>query len=684
MMKGLTMSDFETVKETASLHDFAVQFLQKSRGGMWCCPACGSGAHGTRSSDGALSITRDGNHWQCFSCQAQGDIFDLAGIVWNIAEDDKRGRLEAVADWAGVQIGRASNQGARARFNDRAEKSPGRAKPAEDFTEGRRKEAAYIQSMRANIEKPEAVAYLAARGFTIEDAKAEGLGDDPERRRLVIPWRGADWYHVDRAISDNLGNKYLKPKSDQVGAQPLYNPRAAREKAFFIVEGVLDAIAVHLCGFEAVAVASSSISERNLTELSALIPSGISGGVAVLMLDNDQAGREGTDKVRAAFESAGIAYTIAEAFEGMPKDAAEWYRADKSALRAFLGKSYNRAGEIAAEAKEQAYRAAMSRFRVLDPASVATDIFTLTDFEEPTPTGIEALDDILDGGLRSGLYALGAVSSMGKTTLAVQVADYIAEHGRGVLFVTIEQSAREITSKSLSRLTRTINGGYNVVTSTEALSASRRARWGDQQTAAFLKACDYYAARIAPRLRILEGTKQPSVSDVEIVARMMAEHDGRPPVIFIDYLQLLAASSDRDTDKQAIDKNVMLLRQLARDMKTPVIVISSLNRNSYSEGVTMDSWKESGAIEYGCDVLIGLQPQGMREKLEKVGESKARRTADNELRRHKAGYERACELVILKNRNGRTPDDGIPLTFKPLSALYVEGEQQQKAGHYID
>jgi len=678
------MGDFETIKENASLHDFAEQFLVRSRGGMWCCPACGSGTHGTHTSDGALSITRDGNHWQCFSCSAQGDIFDLAGIVWDIPDHDKRGRLEAVADWAGVQIGGVSNQGARARFHGRAEKSPRRAKPAEDFAEGRRKEAAYIEAMRANIDNPEAVSYLAARGFTIEDARAEGLGYDPERRRLVIPWRGADWYHVDRAIADNLGNKYLKPKSEQVGAQPLYNPRAVREKAFFIVEGVLDAIAVHLCGFEAVAVASSSISERNLTELAALIPSGVSVGVAVIMLDNDQAGRDGTEKVRAAFESAGIAYTIAEAFEGMPKDAAEWYRADKAALRAFLGERYNRAGEIAAEAKEQAYRAAMSRFRVLDPASVAADIFTLTDFEEPTPTGITALDDILDGGLRSGLYALGAVSSMGKTTLSVQVADYIAEHGRGVLFVTIEQSAREIASKSLSRLTRTVNAvGNNVVTSTEALSASRRERWGDQQAGAFLKACEHYAARIAPRLRILEGTKQPGVSDIEIVARMMAEHDGEPPAVFIDYLQLLAASSDHDTDKQAIDKNVMMLRQLARDMKTPIWVISSLNRSSYSEGVTMDSWKESGAIEYGCDVLLGLQPQGLRDKLEKVAEGRQRRTADNELRRHKAGYERACELVILKNRNGRTPDDGIPLTFKPLSSLYVEDEREQQVGRYI-
>lgn len=675
------MGDFERVKEKASLLDFAEQYLRKS-GSMWCCPACGSGTRGTRDSDGALSITKDGRHWECFSCHAHGDVFDLAGIVWGIPEADKRGCLQAVADWAGVTIGGGSGpKGARgSRLEARASQLKGR-QVVGDFAEGRKREADYIKRAQADIGNAEAVSYLEARGFTLDDARAAGMGYDAQKRRIVLPWKGAEWYHIDRSVSDDVKPKYLKPKSETVGSQPLYNPEAMERPAYFVVEGVFDALAVQLCGYEAVAVASNAISDRNLAELAAGIASRRGEGVAVVMLDNDAAGQEGAVRVHGALAAAGIACMHADAAPNAPKDAAEWFEADRAGLRAFLEERYAQAVRMAQGLREKAYRDALSSLRVVDPADVAGDIFALSESEEPVATGVAALDDVLDGGLRTGLYALGAVSSMGKTTFAVQVADFIAESGRGVLFVTIEQSAREIVAKSLSRYMRTLNAGsWDAVSATEAVSASRREHWGDGQTAAFFKACEYYAEAVAPRLKILEGTRQPSVADIESVARMIRSHDGQAPVVFIDYLQLLAASSERDTDKKAIDKNVMSLRQLARDMKTPVLVISSLNRSSYSEGVTMDAWKESGAVEYGCDVLLGLQPRGIRETLDKARDTRVKRDAEKAMRRHKAGCERACELVVLKNRNGRTPEDGIPLLFKPLSALYVEdGHEQPQA-----
>jgi replicative DNA helicase len=60
-------------------------------------------------------------------------------------------------------------------------------------------------------------------------------------------------------------------------------------------------------------------------------------------------------------------------------------------------------------------------------------------------------------------------------------------------------------------------------------------------------------------------------------------------------------------DNQNMDKNVMGLKRLGRDCKIPIIGISSFNRASYKEDVSMSSFKESGAIEYSSDVLIGLQ-----------------------------------------------------------------------------
>lgn len=664
------MGEFETVKEAASLRGFANDHLKKSTGGLWCCPACGSGTRGTRDSDGAFSITGDDRHWECFSCRAKGDIFDLAAIVYGIAEDDRRGQLEAVAQWAGVYL----DDQAQTRVKGDAKKEPP-AEPPKDYKAAREAEAAYIRAnLTLPIEPDNVRRYLEGRGFTLEEARAEGIGYDPRKRRLIIPWKGAPWYHIDRAIDDVTKPKYLKPRRDDVGEQPLYNPAAAKEPVFFIVEGVLDAIAVSRCGYEAIALASNDISEANLTQLIEGIESSGSDSVAVIALDNDSKGREGAKKVEAALTEAGLpSWTIWDYPKDAPKDEAEWYKADSGGLAAFLDNEYLNALGLADRLKDDAYREALSALRVLDPVDVATSIYTLSDYEEPTPTGLTALDEVLGGGLRFGLYALGAASSMGKTTLAVQIADYIAEHGRGVLFVTIEQSAREIVAKSLARLTHTLNaGGWDTVSTAEIMSKARREAWSQGQNEAFVKACEYYTAHIAPSLKILEGTKQPSVADVAAVARMMKAHDGRSPVIFIDYLQLLAPISDRDTDKRAIDRNVTSLRQLARDEKAPIIAISSTNRSSYSEGVTMDSWKESGSIEYSADVLLGLQPKGLRETVEKATATKVKREAEATMRKHKAAYERECELFIIKQRNGATPEEGIPLTFKPISALYIE------------
>ena len=662
------MGDFERVKQAASIKAFAERYLTKSRGGAWCCPFCGSGTHGTPNSDGALSLDPDGEHFKCFSCQTRGDVFDLAAKVYGIDDDDQRGKLEAVASWAGVALDVGATAAKTVLNGKELKVEPQAQEEPPDYSEGRSREAAYVERMRQNLEHPDAISYLEARGFSLDDARAEGMGYDPAERRLVLPWRGCDWYHIDRDVTGRHPHKYHKPNKDKVGPQPLYNPDAVKSDVFFIVEGVLDAIALHLCGHEAVAVASNKLSGKNLAELVELVAKCKDHGEPVLMLDDDGPGQEGAERLRGLLLEAGV---VAQSVVvgGNCKDAAERYQADLEGLRGHLSDVRTVVLEVAQEERETAYRKALTRLRVKDPAEVARRILTLEDAEEPTPTGIDGLDAILEGGLRSGLVGIGGLSSIGKTTFAVQVADHIAEHGRSVLFVTIEQSAQEIAAKSLSRLTYILNSVSRTVSATEAVSESRRGRWDEEQRRAFERAVRHYAAQVAPRLRILEGTTQPSVADVRAVASMMAEHDGRAPVVFIDYLQLLAAQNERDNDKQTVDKNVMSLRQLARDLRAPVCVISSLNRSSYSEGVTLDAFKESGAIEYGTDVLLGLQPRGIRDAANK---NQGPRAADNLVRQHKARDNRECELVVLKNRNGRTPTDGIPLTFRPLSSVYEE------------
>ena len=87
--------------------------------------------------------------------------------------------------------------------------------------------------------------------------------------------------------------------------------------------------------------------------------------------------------------------------------------------------------------------------------------------------------------------------------------------------------------------------------------------------------------------------------------------------MLIDYLQIVAPADMRATDKQNTDKAVLELKRISRDFKIPVIGISSFNRDSYKAGggvnqgkVSMTDYKESGAVEYSADVLIGLEFAG--------------------------------------------------------------------------
>lgn len=667
------MSDFQTVKESIRLKDYANAKLERVRGGL-VCPACGSGKGPSHSP--AFSIT--GENWKCFSCQRGGDVFDLAAIIEGLDEKDRRGQLQAVAAWGGIpliepnEIPLEKNQ-----YQGRPIRAQKTEKPKPDYSAGQQIEREYIAKSRTRITDPEALSYLKARGFTDQDIAAYGFGYDPQHKtpwtrhdgtrhrggRIVIPWLGCDHYHIDRAMDDQAKErKYYKPKTDQVGPQPLYNPDAIQAPAFFLVEGPLDALAVKACGYEAAALMGTN----NRENLDAIIKAKPAGAV-IVALDNDESGRTAQRAILSTLEEKRVIATSAS-WEPY-KDAGEWLTVDREGLKSFLRAVYDQAIQTYQQEKESRLETILDSFRVRNPVDVATDIYLGGYYEDPLPTGLRQLDRVLCGGMKSGLHTLGAVSSLGKTTLALQIADNIAAGGRPVLFVTIEQSAGELTAKSLNRYLYQMSG--EMVPTWQILGDN--AQWTLDQRVAFENACQLYGQEIGPNMRIMEGTRQPSVDDIRLAAEYMADYQGQAPVVFVDYLQLLAAHSDRDSDKQAVDKNVMALRQLARDLRTPVFVISSLNRSSYSEGVTLESFKESGAVEYGADVLLGLQAKGIETTVEAAGDKAVKRASHKFMRSHKSTETRECELVILKNRNGITPKDNLPLQFKAGASLFLEG-----------
>jgi replicative DNA helicase len=261
------------------------------------------------------------------------------------------------------------------------------------------------------------------------------------------------------------------------------------------------------------------------------------------------------------------------------------------------------------------------------------------------PTGFKQLDRVLEGGLYEGLYIIGAISSLGKTTLVLQIADQIAQQGNDVLVFSLEMARSELMAKSISRLTKlealAIDGKTSNAKTTRGITTgSRYANYSQQEHAIINNAIKAYS-EYAGNIYISEGIGDIGAAQIRETVAKHISFTGRTPVIIIDYLQILAPYSERATDKQNTDKAVMELKRISRDFKAPVLGISSFNRANYKEAVTMEAFKESGAIEYSSDVLIGLQLKGAGTK-------------DFDANKAKDKNPREVELVVLKNRNGAT------------------------------
>lgn len=265
----------------------------------------------------------------------------------------------------------------------------------------------------------------------------------------------------------------------------------------------------------------------------------------------------------------------------------------------------------------------------------------------PTSTGFPILDHVLNGGIREGLYVVGAISSLGKTTLVQHIADNIAQNDTDVLFISLEMARTELMSKSISRETYldTIEYGGNIrnaKVSLDITDGSKHDSFNNDEKQLIQTAIKRYS-EYADNIYIVEAFGQIGHEDVRQLVELHTQRTGRTPVVIIDYLQIMKPADPRQTDKTNTDVAVNSLKRLSRDYKTPVLAISSLNRESYNRPMSLSAFKESGAIEYSSDVLIGLDFTKMLDD-----------STNMDFEEEKDKTPRNITLTILKNRNGRT------------------------------
>lgn len=267
--------------------------------------------------------------------------------------------------------------------------------------------------------------------------------------------------------------------------------------------------------------------------------------------------------------------------------------------------------------------------------------------------------DLLAGGLYPGLYVIGAISSLGKTTFIHQMADQIAAAGKHVLFFSLEMSRLEMATKSISRKTAQLDFSNAV--------SSLKIRRGIT-SALTERATREYIAAIGDRMNVIEGGFETTVSQIADYTRQYIARHNAPPVLVVDYLQIMQGAQ-KNTVREAIDYNVVELKRLTRALDVPIIVISSVNRGNYLMPVDFESFKESGGIEYTCDVVLGMQLACLDEdifsKENKIKEKRER------IKQAKGENPREIKLVCLKNRYG-SPDWTIDYKYYPQYDYFEE------------
>ncbi|MEW6325629.1 MAG: replicative DNA helicase [Nitrospirota bacterium] len=240
------------------------------------------------------------------------------------------------------------------------------------------------------------------------------------------------------------------------------------------------------------------------------------------------------------------------------------------------------------------------------------------------PTGFDKLDS-LTAGLHAGdLIIIAGRPGMGKTALALNIAQHAAINKRLLAAVfSLEMAREQLVIRMLCA---------------EGQVDAHKLRSG------YLGAADWpkltaAAGRITEAPIFIDDTSALSVLELRAKARRLKREQGRLDLIIVDYLQLMRGRGEAENREREISEISRSLKALAKELRVPVIALSQLSRAVESRTERrpqLSDLRESGAIEQDADVVMFVY----REEL-------YRQTEENRNR---------ATIIVSKQRNGPTGD----------------------------
>lgn len=639
----------EQAKEKIKKDVPCTDYLEKSKGNMYCCPYCKSG-HG-QSGTGAIKYYPETNSWTCHACHKSGDVIDLymaqRECDFNTALYDlsaeigipiERGAGNAQNDFKAEKVKQPTNTAKQAKKGDKDAENT--ETPPADYT-------AYYTACAKNINDPAAVTYLTGRGISVETAAACNIGYDPQADPANAPGAMGDVYrahptpriiipcskshYVARSTdNENTPKEYrkLNPNTKKgAGSVSIFNEWLldGKSNVVFITEGVFDALSFLEAGRLAVATNSKTNGELLLQTLQGK-PKDTE---FVIVPDNDDNPKTAADTMKKAEELnvslqnmgyKSIVYNVA----GQYKDANEALTADRTLFESNIA-------------------AAISELHRDDLAEFFEKIQTET--YKPHRTGLNFFDELLDGGIiNQSLVLLLAAPAAGKTTLAQQIAETMAVNKRPVIYFNFEMSREQMLAKAISA--KGYRGrGLNLGT-TEILQGYN---WKPEERAKIESIVEEYRQENHPYIKYNPAGTSSDINSLlsflTATGKAAKKAGKTAPAIVVDYLHLLTSSDNIDA-QELIKQAVTGLKQYAMDYNSFVIAITAVNRESMKKGqLTMSSGRDSSNIEYTGDYQISLNYTEVDDG--KVDPQNAQKMAELQMK-----PRREMTLRLLKNRFG--------------------------------
>ncbi len=244
------------------------------------------------------------------------------------------------------------------------------------------------------------------------------------------------------------------------------------------------------------------------------------------------------------------------------------------------------------------------------------------------PTGFEKFDHMTSGLQNSDLIIIAGRPSMGKSALAISMAEYVGiEQKKGVGVFSLEMSKEQLVQRMLC---------------SQARVDAHKVRSG------FLAPADWpkltsAAGRLSESKIFIDDTPAISVLELRAKARRLKANQGIE-LIILDYLQLMRSTVQSESRQQEISEISRSLKALARELNVPVIALSQLSRaveSRQDHKPQLSDLRESGAIEQDADLVVLL----MREEYYNP-------TEEN---------KGVADVMIAKQRNG--PVGTVKLAF---------------------